>query len=177
MDYLTMDENVCPVCGKQFYTVTGREWGWSYKGSKYCTYHCMRHVEVRHRVRMGWQHNTLAAEVTLSPDAKAVADALRRVRAVQRAAHTLLACEVQGTTDHETAVRALTKRVCTAGEDMLSRYLPYLDRLPPAQKRLAYALFVDAEAVDKVCAELDMDTDLLAVKVCHIYEALAEAGA
>ena len=37
MEYLTMEDNVCPVCGKQFATVVGREWGWHYKGSKYCS--------------------------------------------------------------------------------------------------------------------------------------------
>ncbi|MBQ9145714.1 MAG: hypothetical protein IJX70_04605 [Clostridia bacterium] len=51
-------EHICPVCGKRFY-VMGQEWGWSYYGSRYCSYHCMRHVEVRFGTRTGEKHKPL----------------------------------------------------------------------------------------------------------------------
>lgn len=39
-------EFLCPECGSTFLVTTG-EWGYVYKGRKYCRYNCLRAVEKR----------------------------------------------------------------------------------------------------------------------------------
>ncbi len=172
MDYLTMEENVCPVCGKLFYTVTGREWGWRYKGSNYCSYHCMRHVEIRHRVDMGWQKNTLGRDFhLLSADAKGVAERLIRLRHLKRAA-----TELKGAKGQDRALSAIAKRVEQLSAEATARWQPAFDALDDRSRRIAYALFVDGAAVNRLAQDLDIDLDLLVTKLAIVYEALARAG-
>lgn len=42
----------CPACGKRFsITCTEQEWGYAYGGRLTCTYHCMRDMERKDRMR------------------------------------------------------------------------------------------------------------------------------
>ena len=168
MDYLTMDENVCPVCGKVFHTVVGREWGWTYKGSRYCSYHCMRHVEIRHRVAMGWQNNPLVGNA-LTPKALGIAKELVKLRALRKAYLELTAV----TDGRDAAFAALTKRVGQLAENALSEWDDRFERLGEGKKRIALELFVEAKPLEAVALEMDIDGDLLTTKVHLIYEALA----
>lgn len=171
MDYLTMDENVCPVCGKVFHTVIGREWGWTYKGSRYCAYHCMRHVEVRHRVRMGWQRNPLTrCWDTLSPRAKEVAEQLMRCRHLTKALH-----ELNAAASPDRTITSVCKRLAVLVDEAQSAVALMLQALDAPRRNLANALFVEGLPLTQVALDLDIDTDLLDVKMCKIYEAVAEA--
>ena len=170
MDYLTMDENVCPVCGKVFNTVSGREWGWSYKGSRYCSYHCMRHVETRHRVAMGWDKPPSGTAQKGSDEVLAVYKGLLKMRALARAYH-ILEDNLGG---EDVALAAVTKRIGQLGRLAQARWAPQLETLDAAKRRLAWALFVEGRPVSEVALELDIDSDLVAVKVNRICEALAK---
>lgn len=170
MDYLTMDENVCPVCGKVFLTVIGRDWGWTYKGSKYCTYHCMRHVEVRYRVRKGWEDTPYGRRTEeLGKQAKRAYKSLMRMRALRKAY-----LEMGQTTDGEDkALKTLVKRIGELGDAALSEWAPRMDKLDEGKRKLAAALFVDGKSVEEVARDLDIDTDLMWVKINLVCEALA----
>ena len=167
MDYLTMDENVCPVCGKVFHTVVGREWGWTYKGSKYCTYHCMRHVEIRHRVAMGWQNNPLVGDA-LSPKAAEVAKQLVKLRALRKAYVEMALAEGR----EDEAYLSMANRVGQLAERELDKWEDRFARLEEGKRRIAVAVFVEARPLEKVAAEMDIDVDLLETKLRLIYEAL-----
>ena len=169
MDYLTMDENVCPVCGKVFHTFVGREWGWTYKGSKYCSYHCMRHVEIRHRASMGWEKVPLAKGMDgLSPKEGAVAKELIKLRALRMAYASLSAAPTS-----DKAVAAVAERVRQLGEGLLSKWEDKFNQLDEGKKRIAYMLFVEGQSIDAVALAMDVDTDLMEIKLHLIYGALA----
>ena len=168
MDYLTMDENVCPVCGKVFYTVMGREWGWGYKGSRYCSYHCMRHVEIRHRVQMGWQRNPLCRKDDLSAAAREVAEELTCLRHLRRAAD-----ELGEAARGDRSLAPLGNGVEAKADERLAMWQPLFDALDEGKKRLAYALFVDGLPARKVAEAMDVDVDLLSTKLRLLYEKLA----
>ena len=176
MDYLTMDENVCPVCGKIFYTALGRDWGYSYKGNNYCSYHCMRHIEVRHRMRMGWADTHYRRTVyDVGPAANAVGKDLRALRHLVKAAdHLQQAADLQGGEEGK-RYGMLMRRTAVAADDLLARYRLSLDSLEPAMQDLAQALFVEARPIWQVAADHHIDTDLLGVKLCLLYRAIASA--
>ena len=174
MDYLTMDENVCPVCGKVFHTIVGRDWGWSYKGSKYCSYHCMRHVEVRHRVAMGWQQDVVINGASdLTSCAATVAKELNKMRVLRKTFAELWAV-VDGT---DKPLAAVVKRIGQMGESALVQWEDKLDLLDESKKRIAYRYFVEGESLGEVALALDIDCDLLATKLRLIYETLAKVAA
>ena len=170
MDYLTMDENVCPVCGKVFHTFVGRDWGWTYKGSKYCTYHCMRHVEVRHRVAMGWDKATPVKGMEgLTPKAADVARELVKLRALQKAYCGMREAE----DDRDVTYAAMAKCVGQLAAVHLAKWQDKFDKLDEGKKRIAYQVFVEAKPLAAVALEMDIDCDLLTTKTHLIYEALA----
>ena len=172
MDYLTMDENICPVCGKIFYTALGRDWGYSYKGSNYCSYHCMRHVEMRHRIRMGWdQRNWLLPTYPIDAAARQVAEDMRAIRHWAQAARNLM---------HATASSAdpcdamdMASAALAHQRDLMARYAPVMQALDGAQRDLMEELFFEAKPVWQVAADRHIDTDLLGVKLCQAYQSMA----
>ena len=174
MDYLTMDENVCPVCGKVFYTALGREWGWSYKGNHYCSYHCMRHVEVRHRVRQGWaKNNWQNTTYPVGKDAQKIAADMRSLRHLAKAADHLAkaAAEQEGAMKVDLAL--LGEKTDEMGQRLWSKHSTAIDKLDTAKQKLVYDLFCDAKPLWQVAADRNIDTDLLGVKLCVTYEAMA----
>ena len=174
MDYLTLDENVCPVCGKVFYTALGRDWGYSYKGNNYCSYHCMRHIEVRHRLRMGWaESNWHRTTYDLSPAAGDVAADLKAMRhAVQAARHLASACLAPSV---DPIASTLGRQTADLVQPILDRHKAGLESLDVAQRHLIEDLFVKARPIAQVAGERHIDTDLLGVKLCMAYETMALA--
>ena len=173
MDYLTLDENVCPVCGKVFYTALGRDWGWSYKGNNYCSYHCMRHIEVRHRLRMGWAESNWHRTVyDLSPAASVVAADMKAMRHAVQAARHLAAASMAPTM---AAASGLGRQSADLVQPILDRHKVGLEALDMAQRHLMEDLFVKARPIGQVAGERHIDTDLLGVKLCMAYETMAKA--
>ena len=174
MDYLTMDENVCPVCGKVFYTALGRDWGYSYKGNNYCSYHCMRHIEVRHRMRMGWAETHYQRPLyDIGPKANAIAADMRALRHLVQAANHLTQAARQQKGAAQGALDDLVRRTDMQAGQLLARYNRPLQGLDSAQRDLVQDLFVQARPVWQVAADRHIDTDLLGVKLCMAYQAMA----
>ena len=177
MDYLTMDENVCPVCGKVFYTALGRDWGWRYKGNNYCSYHCMRHVEVRHRLSQGWADRNYNGYIyDVGDEAKRVAATLRTVRHLKQAERHLMqaAGEQEGNT--QKAITQIGNRVSSMAQSMWETHRGAVEDLDAPKRRLTEAIFWRAEPLWQVAAGEHIDTDLLAVKLCLVYNEIARRG-
>jgi hypothetical protein len=171
MDYLSMEENVCPVCGKMFNTAIGREWGWSYKGSRYCSYHCMRHIEIRHRIEMGWQNTPYRLSVAaLDGEQMKVAEGLIRLRHLRKAYDEM--SQVQE--GDQGALSAVTNRIGQQYASAVEHWRDAINRLDDKKRRLAEVVFVEAVPLEKVARDMDIDTDLLQTKLHLLYVTLAK---
>ena len=83
--------------------------------------------------------------------------------------------EMNAAKPQDKATAAVCKRVGMLADEAQSAATLLLQRLDVSRRALATALFVQAAPLQQVALDLDIDTDLLDVKLCKIYEALAEA--
>lgn len=171
-DWMDSYENVCPVCGKVFLTGLGREWGWRYRGSNYCSYKCMRHVEIRHLVKAG-HHYDLTPWEHLSSTGNSVRKDVTRVRRLNRSAkEALAASRLAGGVEAEELQRVAETLKGQADRIWGGYQLP--SSLLSREKQSVLREVTEGDEPKKIAFRHDMDTDLLAVKLCIIFEEIAK---
>lgn len=171
-DWLDREENVCPVCGKVFLTCMGREWGWRYRGSNYCSYKCMRHVEIRHLAEQGHAYN-LAPWKDLSCSGNMVRRDVTRVRRLNRSAkEALAASKLAGGVEAE-ALEATSRDLAMQADRIWRPYKASVSLLS-REKQVVLGEVTAGEEPKRIAIRHDWDTDLLAVKLCIIFEELAK---
>ncbi len=163
-DYVSMVENVCPICGKRFLTPIDRVWGWNWKGSTYCSYHCMRHVEMRYRIGRGLQKNTLWQLDDLSDGAKDVWDDMLKLRRLTLAAASLqkASCTKEW--------RAVEKK----RNELLGQYAAAIRALPDRLRYVIDDLCLEGKSTMDVLTTLDCDGDVLKAKLGSAMESMSE---
>lgn len=162
-EYVSMVENVCPICGKRFMTSIDRAWGWNWKGSMYCSYHCMRHVEIRYRVMKGMQKNTLWKADAMSDGARQMWDELLRLRHL-----TLAALSLQKAA-YPKEWRAVEKKRA----EVLERLSDAIRLLPDRLRQVVEWLYVDGRSTIDVLTTLDCDGDVLKAKLSSAAEMMS----
>lgn len=172
-DWMDSYENVCPVCGKVFLTGLGREWGWRYRGSNYCSYKCMRHVEIRHLAQAGRRYD-LAPWRHLSYSGNQVRRDVTRIRRLNRSAKEALeASKLSGGIEAE-ALESTSKQLALEAQKIW-RYYKAGASLLSAEKQAVLHEITSGEEPKRIAYRHDWDTDLLAVKLCIIFEELAQS--